>query len=78
MALSDQIADFNQFAHQFVAQYGDEAVSLDTVIEHWQSLRSDDIVAIRAALKSYDAGERGISAEEAMAKLRARLDEKRS
>ncbi len=76
MSIADQIADFTAFAKRLVEERGDEGISLDTVIDQWQALNQQDVAAVREALESYDAGERGIPAKDAMQQLRARLSGK--
>ncbi len=76
MSIADEISDFNAFAKRFVEEQGNPELSLDVVIDRWQALNRQDLSAVREALESYDAGERGVPAEEAMQQLRAKLDKK--
>ncbi|MEM9185418.1 MAG: hypothetical protein AAGB00_02855 [Planctomycetota bacterium] len=75
MSTADQIDDFAAFAHQAVAA-GHEQLSIDELYDRWreQRTRDEDLAAIKAALASYDAGERSRPADEVIAELRAKVE----
>jgi len=76
MAITEQIADFTAFAQRLADERDSEDLTLEAIIDEWQALNKKDVAAIREAIESYEAGERGIPAEEAMQQLRARVQDK--
>lgn len=73
MDIAQQLADFNAFAAHLAQQPGGENLSLAHVIDQWQSIDHGDVEAIRAALESYDAGERGRPYGDVLKDLRTRI-----
>ncbi len=74
MAIQEQNLNFEAFAKCLAEQSGEE-ISLQDALEMWESI-DEDAMAIQAAINSYEAGERGRPADEAMAELRAKLKQK--
>jgi len=72
MAITEQIADFTAFARLLVQQKGGN-ISLDEVYQQWKEIDPDEVVILHDRLDSYDAGERGLPADESMTELRKRL-----
>jgi len=48
-------------------------ISLDDAYQQWKKIDPDEVAILQNRLDSYDAGERGQSADESMAELRKRL-----
>jgi len=72
MAITEQIADFTAFARLLAQQEGDN-ISLDDVYRQWKEMDPDEVAVLQNRLDSYDAGERGQTADASMAELRKRL-----
>lgn len=75
MTLSEQLDQFNAFAHRLVQQLGDE-LTIDEVYGKWWSdhHQSEDLAAIKEAHAQYEAGERGRPVEQILADWRARRE----
>lgn len=73
MTISEQLDQFNAFAHRLVQQMGNE-LTIDEVYDKWWSdhHQSEDLAAIHEAHAEYEQGERGRLAKEVLTDWRSK------
>jgi len=71
MAITEQLAEFAEFAKRLEAERGEE-VSLDEAMREWQAIDHAELAILRERYASYQAGERGRPVDEMMAELRTK------
>jgi len=73
MTTMQQLDEFSRFAKQLVEREG-EQLPLDAVFDRWhqEAFRQDDLARIRASVKDYERGERGIALDKYLSEFDAR------